>query len=249
MTQHVLLDHTKSRMKGILALAALLALTAVSARARETASLDGTWQIVFDHKNEGRTAGWYRQQTFEALPGKRTIQVPNCWETDRAGLRRRGLVRPALPGARLVEGLKWCESASAPSTTGPRCGSTTSPQDFTKAAIRRSTESRRSSEARRGELHRGAGDRAGPDAGHRARRHRPERDCRTGEGPSPAASGKPWNSWPPARSSFPTCSWNPNTRQPRGGARGAIVNSRTRSAKATLEFAARWIRRARCGRR
>ncbi len=81
MTQHAPLDRTKSRMKGILALTSLLAVTAVSAVARETASLDGAWQIVFDHKNEGRTAGWFRQQTFEALADRRTIQVPNCWET------------------------------------------------------------------------------------------------------------------------------------------------------------------------
>jgi beta-galactosidase len=53
----------------------------MGAVARETASLDGEWQIVFDHKNVGRVAGWYRQQTFEALAGKSTIQVPNCWET------------------------------------------------------------------------------------------------------------------------------------------------------------------------
>ncbi len=81
MTLHTFLDRTAFCSSRAVALAALLTITAMSAAARETASLDGTWQIVFDHKNEGRTAGWYRQQTFEALAGKRTIQVPNCWET------------------------------------------------------------------------------------------------------------------------------------------------------------------------
>ncbi|MCL5743634.1 MAG: hypothetical protein M1541_06870, partial [Acidobacteria bacterium] len=47
----------------------------------ETVSLDGPWQIVFDQRNEGRRAGWHRQQTFESLAGGRTIEVPSCWET------------------------------------------------------------------------------------------------------------------------------------------------------------------------
>jgi hypothetical protein len=75
------LDGTILRTKMVLAPAVLFVATAVGASARETASLDGAWQIVFDRKNEGRAAGWYRQQTFEALPGKKTIQLPNCWET------------------------------------------------------------------------------------------------------------------------------------------------------------------------
>jgi hypothetical protein len=68
-------------LRRVFSLSALLAFTVIGAAARETASLDGTWQIVLDQKNEGRTAGWYQQQKFEALAGKRTIQVPNCWET------------------------------------------------------------------------------------------------------------------------------------------------------------------------
>src|SRR5574340_711423 len=64
-----------------LAVAALTALTTVGAVARETASLDGAWQIVVDQQNKGRIAGWSRQPTFEALAARRTIQVPSCWET------------------------------------------------------------------------------------------------------------------------------------------------------------------------
>ena len=48
---------------------------------RETLSLDGTWQIVFDQRNQGLADRWYLQQNFEALPNRRTIRVPNCWET------------------------------------------------------------------------------------------------------------------------------------------------------------------------
>ncbi len=61
--------------------AALLILFACAAAYGETVNLDGAWQIVFDHRNEGRAAQWYKQQRFESLAGKRTIQVPSCWET------------------------------------------------------------------------------------------------------------------------------------------------------------------------
>lgn len=75
MTSHTFLNGTA------LTLAALLVFSVTGAVARETTSLDGAWQIVFDQKNEGRNAGWYRQKTFEALAAKRTVQVPSCWET------------------------------------------------------------------------------------------------------------------------------------------------------------------------
>lgn len=55
--------------------------TAQGSSLRETLSLDGPWQIVFDRKNEGRARGWHHQAAFEAIPGKRIIQVPSCWET------------------------------------------------------------------------------------------------------------------------------------------------------------------------
>lgn len=55
--------------------------TALRAAPRETLSLDRPWQIVFDQRNEGRPAQWYKQQVFEALANRRNIQVPSCWET------------------------------------------------------------------------------------------------------------------------------------------------------------------------
>jgi len=48
---------------------------------REALSLDGSWQIVFDRKNEGRVSKWHVQTTFEALKDKKKIMVPSCWET------------------------------------------------------------------------------------------------------------------------------------------------------------------------
>lgn len=61
--------------------AALSILFACTIAYGETLSLDGAWQIVFDHRNEGRAAQWYKQPVFESLANRRTIQVPSCWET------------------------------------------------------------------------------------------------------------------------------------------------------------------------
>ena len=46
---------------------------------RESLSLDGTWQIIFDRNNEGRQNEWFREGSFPK--GKtREITVPSCWE-------------------------------------------------------------------------------------------------------------------------------------------------------------------------
>ena len=51
----------------------------VNAEPREEQSLDGTWQIVFDSENVGRTAQWFRTTHFP-VGQKRDIAVPGCWE-------------------------------------------------------------------------------------------------------------------------------------------------------------------------
>jgi hypothetical protein len=45
----------------------------------EILSLDGTWQIVFDSKNEGKQNNWF---SLKGLPRERVkkIRVPSCWE-------------------------------------------------------------------------------------------------------------------------------------------------------------------------
>lgn len=48
--------------------------------ARQLQSLDGTWEIIFDHQNQGRQGRWYQQQAFAAHPNRRDISVPGCWE-------------------------------------------------------------------------------------------------------------------------------------------------------------------------
>ena len=42
--------------------------------------MTGTWEIVFDPENKGREAGWHREKTFSSMAGRRTIEVPSCWE-------------------------------------------------------------------------------------------------------------------------------------------------------------------------
>ncbi len=46
---------------------------------RESLSLDGTWQIIFDRNNEGKQNEWFREGNF---PKEKTreITVPSCWE-------------------------------------------------------------------------------------------------------------------------------------------------------------------------
>ncbi|MHC4740578.1 MAG: glycoside hydrolase family 2 protein [Planctomycetota bacterium] len=51
-----------------------------SGNAKELQSLDGTWEIIFDHRNEGREAGWHKEQVFSAHGNRREIAVPSCWE-------------------------------------------------------------------------------------------------------------------------------------------------------------------------
>jgi beta-galactosidase len=48
--------------------------------AREVKSLDGTWEIIFDHENAGREAEWHLDKVFSAQSTKRNITVPSAWE-------------------------------------------------------------------------------------------------------------------------------------------------------------------------
>jgi beta-galactosidase/beta-glucuronidase len=46
---------------------------------RESLSLDGTWQIVFDRDNQGGAKQWVREKSFPR-DQQREIAVPRCWE-------------------------------------------------------------------------------------------------------------------------------------------------------------------------
>ncbi len=48
--------------------------------ARKSLSLDGKWEIIFDHKNVGRDADWRLDKVFSMQRAKRNINVPSCWE-------------------------------------------------------------------------------------------------------------------------------------------------------------------------
>ncbi|MCX6905498.1 MAG: hypothetical protein NTW03_18880, partial [Verrucomicrobia bacterium] len=52
---------------------------AVSTEVRNSLSLDGVWQIVFDRTNEGGAKQWVREKTFPREQ-QREISVPSCWE-------------------------------------------------------------------------------------------------------------------------------------------------------------------------
>lgn len=59
----------------------LIALLAASfAHGNDELSLDGQWEIVFDHDNAGKKNGWHKNATFSALDNRRPITVPSVWE-------------------------------------------------------------------------------------------------------------------------------------------------------------------------
>lgn len=57
----------------------LITTTACAQTNKNTISLDGTWQIVFDDANEGIEGNWYLNEEFSKLDSK-PIKVPSCWE-------------------------------------------------------------------------------------------------------------------------------------------------------------------------
>ena len=50
------------------------------AGSRQSLSLDGTWEIVFDPDNVGREGGWQQGNVFSSRNDRRGIEVPSCWE-------------------------------------------------------------------------------------------------------------------------------------------------------------------------
>lgn len=43
-------------------------------------SLDGSWEIIFDDKDEGVEGQWHLNENYDAHPAIRQIDVPSCWE-------------------------------------------------------------------------------------------------------------------------------------------------------------------------
>lgn len=43
-------------------------------------SLDGNWEIIFDHENTGKDGRWFESSLFEKQTSKKDIAVPSAWE-------------------------------------------------------------------------------------------------------------------------------------------------------------------------
>ncbi|MDA0936383.1 MAG: hypothetical protein O2878_04565 [Bacteroidetes bacterium] len=68
-------------MKGLKSIFFLLfLLIGLLSLAQEEISLNGNWEIVFDHNNEGAQSMWHQNEVFQKLAAKRKIKVPSSWE-------------------------------------------------------------------------------------------------------------------------------------------------------------------------
>ena len=43
-------------------------------------SLNGNWEIVFDHNNQGANLNWQEDEVFKTLKNKKPISIPSSWE-------------------------------------------------------------------------------------------------------------------------------------------------------------------------
>ena len=48
--------------------------------AQKEISLNGNWEIVFDHNNMGAQSMWHQNEVFQKLAAKKKIKVPSSWE-------------------------------------------------------------------------------------------------------------------------------------------------------------------------
>ena len=53
------------------------------ATAHQTMSLDGSWQVIFDHDNKGRTLNWQDREQFDSCHESEEVAVPACLEEFR----------------------------------------------------------------------------------------------------------------------------------------------------------------------
>ena len=56
-------------------------------------TLDGSWDIIFDDKNEGIQKKWYLDENFENHDSKKSIIVPSCWEETEKNYEGVGIYR------------------------------------------------------------------------------------------------------------------------------------------------------------
>jgi len=47
---------------------------------KEIVTLDGNWQVIFDHDNKGRTLNWQHREDFYSYQDIEQVTVPACLE-------------------------------------------------------------------------------------------------------------------------------------------------------------------------
>jgi beta-galactosidase len=66
---------------------------AQSIQGKQKMSLNGTWDIIFDEKNEGISQKWYLDKNFEDSKSYKKIEVPSCWEELKKNYEGVGIYR------------------------------------------------------------------------------------------------------------------------------------------------------------
>lgn len=66
--------------KRILLISLIFILITSGLFAQNEFSLNGDWEIIFDHEDEGVVGKWYLNKNFDAHEDIRQITVPSCWE-------------------------------------------------------------------------------------------------------------------------------------------------------------------------
>lgn len=70
-----------TKIKKLLITSLLLSFGIVCSQEQGEISLDGNWEIVFDHQNEGAKAAWHKNEVFQSLKNIKKIKIPSSWET------------------------------------------------------------------------------------------------------------------------------------------------------------------------
>ncbi len=79
-----------------------------SQQKEDTISLDGTWEIIFDDKNQGVKEKWFLDENFSKSDLVKEISVPSCWEQfeknyEGAGIYRKKFTAPKGWEGKVVE--------------------------------------------------------------------------------------------------------------------------------------------------
>ena len=87
---------------------------AIRSPLRTTINLDGVWDFAVDPKNIGEEQKWQLPET--ALPDKRAIEVPGCWEAQ--GIGGPGNSRTVTPEQSIRQAIRFVRSTYGSSMEG-----------------------------------------------------------------------------------------------------------------------------------